>query len=131
MNFNYEIETVFADSIALIARYICCIATQLEQRRNCELGTFDEVVDKCGEMRYASNVGRIWKEQLKLIPGVGPHFAANISTHFQTPHQLMVALERAEDPQDFFINEISRNYGKRPSQKTANTILNLFTNPKT
>lgn len=131
MNLNYEIEAVFAESIALISRYICGVAAQLEKRTNCMLGTFDEVVEKCSEMKYSANVGQVWKEQLKLIPGIGPNFAANISAHFQTPHQLIAALEYEDNPQEKFVDEIYHCYGRRPSQKTTNSILNLFTNVKT
>ena len=130
LNFNYEIETVFADSVAQISKYICGIASRLEKKEDCILGSLDDVIEKCNSMKYAVNIGHVWKEQLKLIPGVGPHFAANIATRFQTPHLLITELENEENPQDFFIDEVYDFYGKRPSQKTTNTILSLFTDSK-
>lgn len=131
INFNYEIETVFADSIALISKYIRGVALQLEKKENCEIGNFNDVVDKCNSTKFAVNIGRVWKEQLKLIPGVGPHFAANISTRFKTPHQLIDELENNENPQEFFVDEMMNFCGKRPTKKTSDSILGLFTNTKT
>lgn len=50
----------------------------LKKKEDCEIGNFDELIDKCNSMKLAVNIGCVRKEQLQLIPDVGPHFAANI-----------------------------------------------------
>lgn len=126
LNSEYNIEMVFADSVPSIALYIRGIAQILEST-NKFLGTFDEVVQMCSEHKYAMTINNVWKEQLKLVPGMGPSVAANIAAIYQTPHQLIASLEQSRNPQEKFNDDVVHRWGRKPSQKATSTIINLFT----
>ncbi|OHS95189.1 hypothetical protein TRFO_02118 [Tritrichomonas foetus] len=125
MNLDYGINLVFLESIPSISSYLVSLAKVLEIK-NKTIGSFDEVSKRCSEQRYANTIVNIWKEQLKLVPGVGPHFAANIAAQYGTPHQLIDAFESYTNPSEDFCNAISTRWGKRPRQNTTKALIDLF-----
>ena len=131
LNLEYDIDAVFLESSALIASYIIELVKQLENSRIESLGTFESAVLKCNEQKYANTVGNVWKEQLKLLPGVGPNFAANIAAKYSTPHKLISIFDDKEEGVEKFSNNLSKRWGKRPRQNTINSLLKLFTNTST
>ena len=62
-----------------------------------------------------------------MVPGMGPSVAANIAAIYQTPHQLIASLEQSRNPQEKFNDDVVHRWGRKPSQKAASTIINLFT----
>ncbi|KAH0793048.1 small nuclear ribonucleoprotein E [Histomonas meleagridis] len=123
--FEYGIEVVFCDSSISISRYISSLSKIIFESSQ-TVGNFDEVVKFCKETKFGQTVGSVWKEQIKLIPGVGPNLAANLAMRFKTPFELMEELEKNDNPEETLIEEILKRWGRRPRKNTVEAILRLF-----
>ena len=122
--FDYGFSVVFAESAADMASYLTQLCKCLHERAKV-LGKLDELAT-CAVSRVGQTIGDVWLEQLKIVPGLGPHMSANLSAVYPTPHALMRALSCSGNPADQFISDVANRCGRRPRQATVDPIVRLF-----
>jgi hypothetical protein len=125
---DFGVSVVFAQSPAEVASYLAGVARLLE-RGATPIGSIDAVAAKCTGQRASAAVGDVWRQQIELLPGVGPNLAANIAARFATPHQLMREIEDAPDAAGMLNREIAERWGRRPQHVTVDALLRLFAKP--
>lgn len=122
--FDYGFSVVFAESAADMASYLVMLCKLLHENGKV-IGKLDEL-STCATKRVGQTVGEVWREQLKMVPGLGPHLSANVAAVYQTPHVLMRALSTAASPEDKFTTDVANRCGRRPRQVTTNAMIRLF-----
>jgi hypothetical protein len=123
--FGTEITVVFAQTVAEAATFFAKLAELLEAR-GAVIGAFAAVVAKCTARMGGETVGDVWRQQMELLPGSGPSFAANFCARFPTPHALIGEIERAAEPAAMLEKEIAVRWGRKPRKPTVDAILQLF-----
>lgn len=123
---SFGIDTVFAETPALIAQYIVGISKLINSEQNV-LGTLENVIEKCRDNKFETTVGKIWKSQLRCFPGCGPNAAANLSAVFPTPHSLQALIENTSQPSVKIGEALFNRWGRRPAESTIKAMIHLFT----
>jgi hypothetical protein len=125
---EFGVAVVFAQSPAEVASYLAGVARLLEPGAR-TIGSMDAVAARCTGQRASVTVGDVWRQQVELLPGAGPSFAANFVARFPTPHQLISEIQEAPDPAGMLNREITERWGRKPRQVTVDALMRLFARP--